>query len=93
MKIALSIMALATFRGQAAKRGTARIGLSASFSIRRRAGGLYYSLDCRHRSPIQARIINDLTLHSLAFGFQKSLQVLERGRQVGGEFAEFIYRI
>jgi hypothetical protein len=50
-----------------------RIGLSASFSIRRRAGGLYYSLDCRHRGSIQVRIINDLTLHSLAFGFQKSL--------------------
>jgi len=39
------------------------------------------------------RIINDLTLHSLAFGFQKFLEVLQRGRQVGGQFTEFIYRI
>jgi hypothetical protein len=68
-------------------------GFSASFSIRRRAGGLYYSLDCGHRGSIQMRIINDLTLHSLAFGFQKFLEVLQRGRQVGGQFTEFIYRI
>ena len=39
------------------------------------------------------RIINDLTLHSLAFGFQKFLEVLERGCQVGGQLAEFVYRI
>jgi hypothetical protein len=39
------------------------------------------------------RIIHDLTLHSLAFGLQKFLKVLERGRQVGGQLAEFVYRI
>jgi len=42
-------------------------GYSADFSIRRRAGGLYYSLDCGHRGSIKMRIIHDLTLHSLAF--------------------------
>ena len=36
------------------------------------------------------RIIHDLTLHSLAFGPQKFLEVLERRRQLRGKLADFI---
>ena len=38
-----------------------------TFSIRGCAGGLYYSLDGGQRGSIQMRVIDDLTLHSLAF--------------------------
>ena len=49
-------------------------------SIRGSAGGLYYSLDGGQCGSIQMRIIYDLTLHSLTFGFQVLLEVLERRR-------------
>jgi hypothetical protein len=34
--------------------------------LQRRAGGLYYSLDCGQRGSIQMRVIHDLTLHQPA---------------------------
>jgi hypothetical protein len=39
------------------------------------------------------RVIHDFTLHSLPFGLQKFLEVLECGRQLRGELADFVYRI